>query len=250
MVGVAISLSLLPPAVNAGLCWSYFLMLKAPGIERNEGDDTDYVTTGGISLALTIVNIICIWVSGVFTFWLKEVTPISNKNAFWTRDIKNYREQEDGVPPTVNTEVINEGIQAALELQQDAGMDIYEGDFEIDLNKRKVRAARREGLATNAWEDAVFVDQNFGMDGRAVVGGAADGVIPDETTLENIRRRKSAAVSLIENANQLGGLGEAGEALFDNNLLQGVDENMVLPSDADGVNHDDVARKILLQKYE
>lgn len=250
MVGVAISLSLLPPAVNAGMCFSYAALLKAPGIERNQSDDTDYALTGIIYLALTFVNILCIWVSGIFTFWLKEVTPVSNKNAFWTRDVKNYREQEDGVPLTVDTKVINEGIEAALELQQDNGKDIYDGDFEFDLSKRKVAAARRRGLASNAWENAMFLDQNFGMDGRAVVGGAAGDVIPDETTLENIKRRKSAAISLIENANQLGGLGEAGEALFDNNLLPTMDENMSLPSDADGVNHEDVAKKILLQKYD
>jgi len=228
----------------------YAAMLNLPSVDRNEGDDTDYVRTGGISLALTMVNILCIWLAGTLTFKLKEVAPISRKNAFWSRDIKNYREQEDGVTPTVDTEVINEGIQAALELQQDAGKDIYEGDFEIDLNKRKVGAARREGLAANAWEDAMFVDQDFGMDGKAVVGGAAADAIPDETTLENIKRRKTATASLIQNANQLGGLGEAGQTLFDNNLLQGVDENVPLPSDADGVNHEDVAKKILLQKYD
>jgi hypothetical protein len=48
------------------------------------------------------------------------MTPVSNKNAFWSRDIKHYRKQEDGVQPIVNTEVVNEGIEAALELQRDA----------------------------------------------------------------------------------------------------------------------------------
>jgi hypothetical protein len=72
MVGVAISLSLLPPAVNAGMCWAYAASLNAKSNERNEGDDTDYVTVEGISLALTMINILCIWVSGVFTFWLKK----------------------------------------------------------------------------------------------------------------------------------------------------------------------------------
>lgn len=214
------------------------------------GDDTNYVLTGGISLCLTMVNIFCIWLSGIFTFWLKEVTPISSKNAFWTRDIKNYREEAGNGSLEVDTEVINEGIQAALELQQDAGNDIYQGDFDIDLNSSEVAAARREGLAANAWEDAMFVDQDFGMRGKPVVGGAAADVIPDQTTLENIKRRKTATASLIQNANQLGGLGEAGGALFDDNLLPSLDENVQLPSAADGVNHNDVAKKILLQKYE
>lgn len=250
MTGVAISLSLLPPAVNAGLCWMYAAMLNLPSVDRNEGDDTDYVMTGGISLGLTAVNILCIWISGFCTFKLKEVAPVYRKNAFWTRDIQNYREQEEGATPTVDTAVINEGIQAALELQQDAGNDVYEGDFDSDLNKHRVAAARREGLAANAWEDAMFIDQDFGMGGRVVPGGAADDAIPSEATLENIMRRKTATASLIQNANQLGGLGAAGETLFDDNLLQGIHEDAALPSDADGVNHDDVAQKILLQKYE
>jgi hypothetical protein len=57
---------------------------------------------------------------------------------------------------------------------------------------------------------------------------------------------------VIENASQLGGLGKAGEALFDNNLLHAIDGNMPLPSDADTgrVNHENVAKEILLQKYE
>lgn len=218
---------------------------------RIVGDYTDYVTTGGISIALTFVNILCIWIAGTSTFWLKEVAPVSRKNAFWTRDVKNYREQEGGVGALqVDTQVINEGIEAALELQQNAGKDVYEGDFDADINASKVAAARREGLASNAWEDAMFLDQDFGMEGKAVVGGAADAAIPDQITLQNIKKRKSATASLIYNANQLGGLGEAGETLFDNNILPPIDENVELPSDADGVNHDDVAKKILLQKYD
>ena len=153
MIGVAISLSLLPPMVNAGICWIYAAMLSSDSYERNEGDETDYVVTGAYSFGLTMVNILCIWLAGVFTFWLKEVAPISNKNAFWSRDIKNYREQilDDG-RLDVDTDVINEGIQAALELQQHAGNDIYEGDFDSEINRARVRAARREGLAGNALE--------------------------------------------------------------------------------------------------
>lgn len=74
LVGVAISLSLLPPAVNAGLCWFYGIMLRTGVATRTSNDDENYEQLGGISLALTVVNIICIWVAGVMTFWLKEVS--------------------------------------------------------------------------------------------------------------------------------------------------------------------------------
>jgi uncharacterized hydrophobic protein (TIGR00271 family) len=62
LTGVAISLSLLPPAVNAGVCWMYGLLILAPGpmFQRNEGDDNDYFHMGGVSFGLTLVNIACI----------------------------------------------------------------------------------------------------------------------------------------------------------------------------------------------
>jgi uncharacterized membrane protein len=65
LVGVAISASLLPPAVNAGICWMYALLLKAGAAENIADDSYDFATTGAISLCLTVVNILCIWVAGV-----------------------------------------------------------------------------------------------------------------------------------------------------------------------------------------
>lgn len=70
LVGVAISLSLLPPMVNAGLCLCYAALITAPGINRVPGDTTDYVVVGWLSFALTCMNIGCIFVAGVFTFWV------------------------------------------------------------------------------------------------------------------------------------------------------------------------------------
>ena len=47
MVGVAISLSLLPPAVNAAMCWTYELMLLSGQYTKNDRDRIDYWNTGG-----------------------------------------------------------------------------------------------------------------------------------------------------------------------------------------------------------
>lgn len=56
---------------------------------------------------------------------------------------------------------------------------------------------------------------------------------------------------LIENANQnFGGLSPAGAALFDDTVMGDVADTASLPSDADGVDHDGVAVKLLLQKYD
>lgn len=95
LVGVAISASLLPPAVNFGMCLAY----AACGFEldqqaNNDGSYTNglsYAGLGSISLALTIVNIGAIYVSGCLMFRLKEVAPLKDKQAFWERDTLVFR---------------------------------------------------------------------------------------------------------------------------------------------------------------
>lgn len=67
LVGVAISASLLPPAVNAGICWMYALLELA----RGSVDSPDYAVIGAISFALTVLNIVCIWLSGMLMFTIK-----------------------------------------------------------------------------------------------------------------------------------------------------------------------------------
>jgi uncharacterized membrane protein len=110
LVGVAISASLLPPAVNAGIMWVAYGFVKTDVIAAptyatfeptmapvggtasrlasrflNPSDNTDlpegstqyehdqYLQFGGVSMAITIVNIILIIVSSIFMFRLKEV---------------------------------------------------------------------------------------------------------------------------------------------------------------------------------
>ena len=252
MTGVAISLSLLPPAVNAGMCWAYGAMLTAPGIDPNDGDDTNYFEIGNISISLTLVNIVCIWIAGTFAFWLKEVVPVEKKNAFWLRDVVEYRKQRRAAAQA-DPDVLNDGMRAAMELRQELGSDVLEDEFDTGLNKRKIGAARRGGLASNALEDALHLENNFGLDGRVIPGGATSDVVNDNS-LENIRLRKTrrqSVADLIENANQnFGGLSPAGAALFDDTLMGEVSDTESLPSDADGVDHNGVAVKLLLQKYD
>ena len=125
LVGVAISASLLPPAVNAGVLWIAYLFEEnnvinisctetanastampeeggrllgsATGffdilfdtqdnhLESNCDDEvgnSGYYRAGTISLLLTLVNILLIWLSGMLMFRMKEVLPIKKK-VFW-----------------------------------------------------------------------------------------------------------------------------------------------------------------------
>lgn len=91
LVGVAISASLLPPAVNCGLLIMSFVFLEKgqsgqpttddyypdDGISDSEwnGIRSQFLEAAGILLLLTIANVILIIVSGMMMFRLKEVRP-------------------------------------------------------------------------------------------------------------------------------------------------------------------------------
>ena len=85
LVGVAISASLLPPAVNAGVLWVFYAYLEH-GIIYREPEillhDKKLVGGGAVSLLLTFANIILIWLASMLMFRMKEVLPIEKK-VFW-----------------------------------------------------------------------------------------------------------------------------------------------------------------------
>lgn len=81
-VGVAISASLLPPAVNSGIIlisW-YF---KNENTKLFLGSQGDWAYYAFVSLGLTLVNILMIWISSILMFRMKEVLPIK-KSHFWS----------------------------------------------------------------------------------------------------------------------------------------------------------------------
>ncbi|KAK3612573.1 hypothetical protein CHS0354_042074 [Potamilus streckersoni] len=124
LVGVAISASLLPPAVNAGMLWAFSILAAAVPFSVNNTmknsvsdfesfpclpfSDNAYepiyscnmsheaAILGLVSLCLTILNIICILIMGVVVLKIKEVAPhtadTETTNAFWKEDIMVARE--------------------------------------------------------------------------------------------------------------------------------------------------------------
>jgi hypothetical protein len=112
LIGVAISASLLPPAVNCGMALASALFLFATelcthqphsftsGSGSNSGSGSgsaeeyrsaDFLLLGVLSLALTLVNIAAIFLSALGMFRLKEVAPVVSKGAFWREDVKLCR---------------------------------------------------------------------------------------------------------------------------------------------------------------
>jgi uncharacterized hydrophobic protein (TIGR00271 family) len=107
LVGVAISASLLPPIVNAGMLWSYALsLLWLTGDVANATRESwrTLVDLGGYSLALALVNIACIIVSATGMFWIKEVAPIAGKSLLFAGASQAIRSINRPLgPPDVTT---------------------------------------------------------------------------------------------------------------------------------------------------
>lgn len=82
LVGVAISASLLPPAVNTGMLLAYSLAGK---YDSDKYEKEDLWEMAGISLSLTLENIMVIWIVAMTVFKLKSAVPrvTSNNSSFW-----------------------------------------------------------------------------------------------------------------------------------------------------------------------
>jgi hypothetical protein len=74
LVRLAISASLLPPAVNAGI----LCLCVCESFERREAY-RDYRQGGFYSLFLTLAIFLLIWISGMLMFRMKEVLPIKKR---------------------------------------------------------------------------------------------------------------------------------------------------------------------------
>ena len=145
LVGVAISASLLPPAVNSGICFAHGILIRAGAVSYPNSDDYSFGQIGGISFLLTVVNIVCIWISGILMFAIKEVAPTKTKSAFWARDIKVARAQKQDSKKSVDVEVIRKGLSDALEKerQKERKMKREEGGLPLASLRRKKKLIRK-----------------------------------------------------------------------------------------------------------
>lgn len=74
LVGVAISASLLPPAINAGMLWTTVFFFDAEDHQQKNSEPRHFFVDGSISLGLTLVNILMIIISSMLMFRVKEVS--------------------------------------------------------------------------------------------------------------------------------------------------------------------------------
>ncbi|XP_049706576.2 uncharacterized protein LOC110378078 [Helicoverpa armigera] len=156
LIGIAISASLLPPVVNCGLYWALAcIWLLYPGVkvphikgEAYTGNSSytplyhdylpiEFAVNGIVSCCLTIVNVICIFITAIIFLKIKEVaapyTSSPDLRRFWEQDIKVAREAN-----RANLHKVEDDERAELVLE-----DLNQDDEDI---KEKLEAAIEEAL--------------------------------------------------------------------------------------------------------
>uniref|UniRef100_A0A182REY6 DUF389 domain-containing protein n=1 Tax=Anopheles funestus TaxID=62324 RepID=A0A182REY6_ANOFN len=116
LIGVAISASLLPPVVNCGMFWALACIwliykeddIKMPHLkgEPYSGNSsyefiytnyipTEFLINGIVSGLLTVINVICIFITAIIVLKIKEVaapyTSSPDLRRFWETDIRSAR---------------------------------------------------------------------------------------------------------------------------------------------------------------
>ena len=127
--------------------------------------------------------------------------------------------------------------------------DLYKGATHFELSDQRAAEQRRFGLADNALEDALYMDNKLLAHEKIVPGGA---IKLDETRLQDAADDTALKEALLNNANKFGCLEDAGRALFNNDLLGSNDVSLSdqsFPRNDVGVRHGAVAKELLLNGF-
>lgn len=153
LVGVAISASLLPPAVNTG----FLMAIAALSHSFDSTNDPpsqlvrECFVKACFSFLITLANIFIIYIMALAMFKLKEVASIPGKTRFWKDDVKMTREYNDvlrGDEAQKYAErirkIIPELVENDLELQELATHKSVDGDG--SLNHYLSMGTMRKGM--------------------------------------------------------------------------------------------------------
>eukprot|EP00730_Choanoeca_flexa_P018840 TRINITY_DN9182_c0_g2_i2.p1 TRINITY_DN9182_c0_g2~~TRINITY_DN9182_c0_g2_i2.p1 ORF type:complete len:703 (+),score=175.24 TRINITY_DN9182_c0_g2_i2:135-2243(+) len=135
LVGVAISASLLPPAVNFGMLWGFGAIAAAKGQDSDEV--AKYFELGIVSFALTIMNIVVIFIMGIFSLNIKSAIPRgAGATELWKHDVPAYRHYKDH-----NTKGLQKQWAEYMANQQQGaenGETVVEDDTDSESNEGRV----------------------------------------------------------------------------------------------------------------
>lgn len=135
LIGVAISASLLPPAVNAGLLWALSFVYAFIDPSNSTLIKTNYYSEhpsvelgvfGCISMCITITNVICIYVVGVIFLKVKEVSSLASRGQreFWKHDIKIARDYNKTMHTGNNSDLLHEFGEAKDRMIHGVGVEL------------------------------------------------------------------------------------------------------------------------------
>uniref|UniRef100_A0A182YDF4 DUF389 domain-containing protein n=1 Tax=Anopheles stephensi TaxID=30069 RepID=A0A182YDF4_ANOST len=201
LIGVAISASLLPPVVNCGLFWALACIwliykeedIKMPHLkgEPYSGNSsyefiytnyipTEFLINGIVSGLLTVINVICIFITAIIVLKIKEVaapyTSSPDLRRFWETDIRTAR--------TANRTTIrrNRGGEADImstyaELENDPKARNLENALEQALKEAvdddTYRKVKRMSYSSNAAGE--IAERLFGGSGSGTAGVSNNG---------------------------------------------------------------------------
>ncbi|XP_064548099.1 uncharacterized protein LOC135435123 isoform X2 [Drosophila montana] len=248
LIGVAISASLLPPVVNCGLFWSMaciWLIYPEKRIPhlKNEAMNstsaypflyTDYLPTeflinGIVSACLTVVNVICIFITAIIVLKIKEVsapyTASPDLKRFWETDLRTVRKTNRSTfrhrQGTLRGGTVDkllsggnyQGLDEARSAKMDTALERALAEAESDVTFRKVkrmsyssnaagglteRLAKMAGL--NKREDAMHTNPSS-------VAGSRMNSIPNSQLNVDLKALDKLVSSLLEQQSASAGSG-------------------------------------------
>lgn len=107
----------------------YKRVIKTDTYSDNQA--TELAIYGAISMLLTIINVICIWVMGIILLKVKEVAPVVSKSQrqFWKHDIKVARDYNKTCYSGADLE------QLANEIADFQGTENLRPDFLLNIDR-------------------------------------------------------------------------------------------------------------------
>ncbi|XP_059618202.1 uncharacterized protein LOC132262798 isoform X2 [Phlebotomus argentipes] len=176
LIGVAISASLLPPVVNCGLFWALACIwliyddVKMPHLkgEPYTGNSsyvpiyTDYIPTeffvnGIVSCLLTVVNVICIFITAIIVLKIKEVaspyTSSPDLRRFWETDIRTVRKTNRSTIRRKNATEINSTYEEMTEPTNKKLGTVLERALKEAVDDDTFRKVKRMSYSSNAADE-------------------------------------------------------------------------------------------------
>ncbi|XP_058815997.1 uncharacterized protein LOC131679306 [Topomyia yanbarensis] len=219
LIGVAISASLLPPVVNCGLFWALACIwliyedikiphLKGEAFTGNSSYEflytnyipTEFLISGIVSGLLTVINVICIFITAIMVLKIKEVaapyTSSPDLRRFWETDIRTARTANR---TTIRRKRTDEAdiMSTYAELENDPKAHGLETALEQALKEAvdddTYRKVKRMSYSSNAASE--IAERLFGIGG---VGSSStpSGIPPNRASIRN--SKNTADLKLLE----------------------------------------------------